>query len=99
MFSPEVDINRMFVEGASPATYILSRFPLQPILRLWMEHPSRGKVKTAVAARMKPARPRSQGFGVWDKMASCPTPQLKTDLGPVKATHGSSTFNRGLIAL
>src|SRR6516225_42204 len=36
----------MFVEGTSPSTHIRSRFPLHPRLRLWMEHPSRGKVNS-----------------------------------------------------
>src|SRR5215467_13870532 len=38
----------MFVEGQSPSTHIRSRFPLHPSsprCSLWMEHPSRGKVK------------------------------------------------------
>ena len=35
----------MFVERTSPSTHIRSRFPLHPSLRLWMEHPSSGKVK------------------------------------------------------
>src|SRR6266511_5100472 len=29
---PEVGVNRMFVEGASPSTHIRSRFPLHPSL-------------------------------------------------------------------
>jgi hypothetical protein len=42
----EIGVNRIFVEGASPSTHTGSRFPLHPSLRLWMGHPSRGKVNS-----------------------------------------------------
>src|SRR5215468_9743858 len=35
----------MFAEGTCPSTHIRSRFSLQPSPWLWLEHPSRGKVK------------------------------------------------------
>src|SRR5215468_12355165 len=88
----------MFVEGQGPSTHIRSRFPLHPSsprCSLWMEHPSRGKVKTNFGAAAEDYAKFRAGFpdSFFDRLAAFgigPPGEVVVDVGT-----GTGTLARG----